>query len=284
MKFPERLLNVLVNAKRNNLTGKSLVISSQNIQWQLYFLFGKLIWLNGGSHPHRSWLRYLVQFCPEFNCEELFSETQHHYECSQYKTLYLLSKKQLISKECLKSILENKIQEHFVDILQEAQTYDVNYIIKPDSPRNLLNCGFKPDLVIIDSQELFQNSQKYSSLFDKYAFNNISLNAAPKVLDPNRLQAKVDLDTYSKLIHLLNGQLTWRDLSLKFNKDLIQVARFLVPYFNQGILELREVPDLASNFTQGKSVSNAIDKRIVEQSSCSHYSSLHVSFFDAATA
>ena len=43
-------------------------------------------------------------------------------------------------------------------------------------------------------------------------------------------------------------------------------------------------PDRQGYLKQGKSVSNPIDKRIVEQSSCSHYSSLHVSFFDAASA
>ena len=249
MNFPYPLLNLLVNAEQNNFTGKALVQSQSNTQWQLYFLLGKLIWVNGGYHPNRSWLRYLVKFCPEVNCEELFYDTQNYYECTQYQTLYLLSKKQLISKKCIKSIIENRIQEKFFDILQEHQKYDVKYIPQQDIPSNILNCGFKPSLAIIDSKEMFHTSQKYSSLFDKYDLKNISLNSAPKVLDTQQLQQKVDLNTYGNLIHLFNGQLSLRDLSLRLNKDAIKLTLSLAPYCNQGILEFREIPDVASNFT-----------------------------------
>ncbi|MDJ0574874.1 MAG: response regulator [Xenococcaceae cyanobacterium MO_234.B1] len=102
---------------------------------------------------------------------------------------------------------------------------------------------------------MFHTSHKYSSLFEQYGFKNISLNCAPKVLDINQLQAKIDLNTYGNLIHLFNGQLTWRDLSLKLNKHVIKLIRSLAPYCNQEILEFREIPDLASNFTAQQYIS-----------------------------
>ena len=249
MELPCPLLNLLVNAEQKNFTGKALVHSSNNIQWQFYFFLGQLIWVNGGVHPHRSWLRQLVRFASEVNCAELISDSRHYCECSQYQTLYLLFKKQFISKDCLRSILEHRTQEHFFDILQVAQKYEVKYLTQPQSPRNLLNGGFKPDLAIIDFQKLFHASHQYSSLLAQSTFGNISLNSAPKVLDTKQLQAKVDLNTYGNLIHLVSGQSTLRDLSVKLNQDVIQLICSLAPYEQQGILEFQEIPDLANNFT-----------------------------------
>ncbi len=249
MQFSFPLLNLLINAEQKNFTGRALVQSPKNIQWKFYFFLGQLIWVNGGMHPNRSWLRQLVKFASEVNCEELFSDSRYYYECSQYQTLYLLSKKQLISKDCLKSILETRIKEHFLDILQEAHRYDIQYIMSPDSPRNLLNSGFKPDLAFIESQKLFVTSYKYNSLFEQSPFKNLSLNLAPKVVDSKKVEVQVDFNASKDLIHLLKGQLTLKDLSLKLNKDVLQVTHALSTYYDQGILELIDVSDLASNFT-----------------------------------
>ncbi len=35
----------------NNYTGKILLKSSNEIEWQIYFFLGQLVWLNGGFIP-----------------------------------------------------------------------------------------------------------------------------------------------------------------------------------------------------------------------------------------
>ena len=252
MKPSLNLNDLLVNAEQNNFTGKVLVKSQNAVQWQLYFLLGKFIWINGGYHSNRSWLRKLVKFCPETNCEELGSATKSYYECPHYQTLYLLASKNLISKEKVKLILELRIEEKFVDILQEEEKSQVTYNLKQHTPSNILNYGFKPSLVIIDYHNILKKARQKNVLLEKSGLKHISLNYAPKVLDNQKLHKKVKLETYSHFVHFFDGNLSLRDLSFRLNKDVIKLALSLVSYINQGIVKLEEISDVNHNTTVQK--------------------------------
>ncbi len=250
MKLSLTLNDLLTNTERNNFTGKVLVKSQNSVQWQLYFLLGKFIWLNGGYHPNRSWLRTLVKFCPEINCEELGSAaTKNYYECLQYQTLYLLASKKNISKEQVKLILELRIKENFFDILQEEEKSEVTYVLKQDSPSSILNYGFKPSLVIIDYHKILKKAQQQIIFFAKSNLKNISLNYAPKILDNQKLHKKINLETYSYFVTFFNGNLSLRDLSLRLNKNVTKLALSLVSFMNQGIINLEEISDVNTNIS-----------------------------------
>ena len=249
MKLSLTLSDLLLNAENKNFTGKVLIESENPVQWQLFFLLGKLIWINGGYHSNRSWLRLLIKFCPEIDCDYLGSATKNYYECNQYQTLYLLSSKKNINNDKVKLILETIIGEKFFDILQEHEKSNVTYTLKQESPSYILNYGFKPSLVIIDYHDLLKSSQKHSAFFTKSKFRDISLNHAPKILNTQKLQEKVDLDTYSYFIHFFNGTLSLRDLALRLNKNAIKLTLSIISYVNQGIIEFQEIPDVDRNFT-----------------------------------
>ena len=247
MKPSLNLNDLLVNAEQNNFTGKVLVKSQNAVQWQLYFLLGKVIWINGGYHAHRSWLRKLVKFCPEINCEDLGSATKNYYECPQYQTLYLLASKNLINKEKVKLILELRIEEKFFDILQEQEKSQVTYNLKQDTPSNILNYGFKPSLVIIDYHNILHKAQEQIMFFAKSSLKDISLNYAPKIFDNQKLHKKVKLETYSHFVHFFDGNLSLRDLSLRLNKNVVKLALSLVSFINQGIIKLEAISDVNNN-------------------------------------
>ncbi|HHP7232105.1 MAG TPA: response regulator [Xenococcaceae cyanobacterium] len=249
MNSPNSLFDLLIDTEKNNFTGKGLIKSSKDIQWQLYFLLGKLIWINGGDHPNRSWLRHLIEFCAEVNFKELFVDTKNHYQCSQYQTLYCLFSKQLISKDCVKAIIEKRLQENFFDILQNQHQHPLEYLLQPENSSNLLSAGFKPSLVIIDDREILTTVQQYSLFFTKSRLKNISLNHAPKLLNTQELKQKLDLNTYNYLVDLFKGKLSLRDLSFKLNKDALQFALSLVPDLLQKRIQFVEIPDVASNLT-----------------------------------
>ncbi|MDJ0651178.1 MAG: hypothetical protein QNJ60_20995 [Xenococcaceae cyanobacterium MO_188.B19] len=252
MKLSLTLSDLLVNAEHNNFTGKVFIESQNSVQWQLYFLLGKLIWINGGYHSNRSWLRILIKFCPETNCEDLGSATKSYYECTQYQTLYLLASKKIISTDKVKLILETRIQEKFFDIIQEHKKCDVTYTLQQESPSNLLNYGFKPSLVIIDYHAILKNIEQDKIFSKQSILKNISLNHAPKVIDTQKLQQKVDLDTYSHFVHFFNGNLSLRDLGLRLNKNVKKIALSLASYLKQSIVEFVEIPDINDNITLEK--------------------------------
>ncbi len=252
MKLSLTLGDLLVNAEHNKFTGKVLIESQNSVQWQLYFLLGKLIWINGGYHSNRSWFRILIKFCPEINCEDLGSATKSYYECPQYQTLYLLASKKIISNDKVKLILETRIQEKFFDIIQEHKKWDVSYTLKQDSPSNILNYGFKPSLAIIDYHAILKNIEQDKTFSQESIFKNISLNHAPKVIDSQKLQQKVNLDTYSHLIHFFDGKLSLRDLALRLNKNVIKLALSLTSYLTESIVEFVEIPDVNNNITLKK--------------------------------
>ena len=252
MKLSITLSNLLVNAEHNNFTGKVFIESENPVKWQLYFLLGKLIWINGGYHANRSWLRLLIKFCPEIRFQDLGNATKSYYECTQYQTLYLLASKKIISNDKIKSILETRVQEKFFDIIQEHGKCDVTYHLKQDSPSNILNHGFKPSLVIIDYHNILKNIKQDKNFSNQSSIKNFSLNDAPKVIDIQKLQQKVNLDTYSRFVHFFDGKLSLRDLSLRLNKNATKLALYLRPYVNQSIIDFKEIPDVNSSITAEK--------------------------------
>ncbi len=252
MKIPTTLRDLLVNTEHKNFTGKVFVKSQKSPEWKFYFLMGKLIWVNGGYHCNRSWLRHLVKFCPEQNCQDLGSATKSYYECNQYQTLYLLDNKRIVNKETVKSILEARTQEKFFDILQESNKHGITYTLEQDTPSNILNFGFKPALVMIDYYNILDKSQQQSTFFSKSSLKNISLNYAPKISDSNKLQEKLDLETYSYFIKFFNGQLSLRDLALRLNKNVIKLALSLTSYEKEGIIKYQEIEDVNYDFSSQK--------------------------------
>ncbi len=51
---------------------------------------------------------------------------------------------------------------------------------------------------------------------------------------------------------LLDGKNTLRDLAMKMDKDVLEVAIGLVPYFFKGYLRLLEIPDIPKIYFQVK--------------------------------
>lgn len=74
--LPSEIFAQIKNCINNRFTGKLNIVSSNTLQWIVYFYAGKIVGDSGGSHPIRRLHRQIVQYCPSLTKEvESFHDT-----------------------------------------------------------------------------------------------------------------------------------------------------------------------------------------------------------------
>lgn len=233
--------------KQDKFTGQLTIESSQgSIAWKMYFCLGRIVWANGGFHPHRAYLRALARICPQIKLDPNNVTRAKKYQCWRYRLLNnLLQKKQIDSKQ-FSSLVKTIIGEVIFDIIEREKTVVIKYFIINTSADYLLDRGLKISANLIDIDTILQKIQKEEqnwSNFCQSQDNFWSPNLAPKIKDLDQLKFTVNRDIYYKLINLIDGRHTWRDLAVKLDRDLISLTTSLMPYFQQGLLEIIGIPD-----------------------------------------
>ena len=66
----------------------------------------------------------------------------------------------------------------------------------------------------------------------------------PKIQNPELLKARSSASTYNLLNTLITGRSTFWDLSIRMKRDVIQVARSMMPYIKLGFIDLTTIDDL----------------------------------------
>ncbi|MGF1488231.1 MAG: response regulator [Prochloraceae cyanobacterium] len=260
----DRELNSL---KQKQFTGELTVKSSQNLEWKIYLCLGRLVWIDGGYHPHRSWLRALAKYCPKIQLNKTIITIAKKYQCWNYRILTSLFQNKKISKEQFRAIVETKISEAIFDILQQEKTNSLDYLLKETAADYLLDCGLKVSHTLIDIDTILRKIDKSQQMWSQCCQQKHdcwSPNLAPNIKNLERLKQEVSDEVYQNFVKLIDGRYTLRDLAIKLDRDLQPLTYSLVPYIEKGLLELKEVSDLPQNivsFTHHKNLSNnpAID-------------------------
>jgi len=244
--------NILFNQKLNTLTKEKFTgkfkIKSQNerIEWDIYYCLGKIVWAQGGCHPHRSWLRALAKICPKIKLDKTLYIRSQKYECWRYRYLSSLLQIQQINKKEFSSIVKIIVDEIIFDIIHTQKKESLEYSTKPTSADHLLDCGLKVSFIIINTYTLIEINQKKEQEWSKFneKFSAFSPNLAPNILNPELFKTKVNPNIYQIFTKYINGKNTLRDLSVKINRDLSSLTSSLIPYIHQQYIELKEIPDL----------------------------------------
>ena len=114
------LTRQLVSLQQKQFSGRLEVKSATGIVWQLYLCLGRLIWVNGGEHPHRSWRRHLTKYCPQANQLQLQLSPKdvERSECNNYQFLTSCLQNKLVKPQQIAALVKSKVQELLFDILQ----------------------------------------------------------------------------------------------------------------------------------------------------------------------
>ena len=246
-------LNALFTQKLNYLkqeqfTGElKIQCHNKNIEWHIYFCLGRIVWGNGGYHPHRCWLRALVQNCPQIKLNPAIISGAKKYQCWRYRLLITLSKNQQITQQQFSQILQTSVGEIIFDILQQEQKEPLEYLTQNTSANYLLDSGLKISELLLDINIIVTKIQKEQQNYLKYFDEKLvtwSPHLAPSIKNLALLKQAVNPDIYQKFLELINGRNTLRDLAVKLSRELALLNASLIPLIQQELLELVEIDDL----------------------------------------
>ena len=118
-KFNSRLANQLVFIKQKQFTGKIKITSATGIEWLIYLCLGRLVWIDGGIHPHRSWKRLVDKYCPQVDWNNFQLRKDQNFESGDYYLLTILLQRKLLQREQVTELIKSKVVEVFFDLLQQ---------------------------------------------------------------------------------------------------------------------------------------------------------------------
>lgn len=231
------ILNPILTCSSQRFTGKLEIAARSGEPWGLYYQFGRLIWVTGGTHAVRRWRRTLARYCPDLDLNRFKVRDRDRFECWDYRVFQVLLGRQRISREQANAIANTAIEDVVFDLLQEST---VSTLLSTHySEDSLPESGIllQPSLVVDRAQKRWQawcNAQ----LID------LSPNRAPLLRHPAKLREITSAATYKRMSAILNGRATLRDLAVLLNQDLLRLALSLKPYIRQGFVDLVEIPDL----------------------------------------
>lgn len=244
MSANNKLGEQLIALHRQNFTGILMINSQDGKQWQLYFYLGKFLWSMGGSHVNRSWKRHFQQYCPHVDISSLVLRYKENLASKNYYLINVLLQRKIVKKEQIKTLIESRTKEILFDILQEEYNRPLNYILEPKSAHYLLKIGFSLSLAFINLEQILFQAQQSWSTWGSKGLASCSPNLAPLLFNRQQLKYQVPDVVFKNMSRLLNGKRSLRDLSLKMDKEVVEVACGIVPYFFKGYLRLLEIPDI----------------------------------------
>ena len=246
------LYKIIAYSIQKKFIGQINLISSNNIQWQFYFWTGQLIWIEGGIHPNRIWLRHIIKYFSEINIDTIKLNSESKYQCYQYQILKTILQKELVKQEQVQKMLFNRTKEIFDDIFHEESQRKLEIKIIPMTSQQLSAAGFQPSLVVSNIKEILQESQQTYTNFVRQAGVSFSFNYAPFIVDKEGLRHELPPHIYENFVQYFDGKNTLKGLAFKLDKDLIKLSLSIVPFLKKKIIKLAKVEDVPSYFTVDK--------------------------------
>lgn len=234
------LFESLYNSK---LTGQVVYLRHVDDQnpWVFHLYMGQLLYVHGGSHSMRRWLRHVSASCPQLmnlNAEiavALQSTDLPAFSIHwQYQLLSHWMNQGKVTREQIRRVLVGLLQEVLFDLLQTESVLP---------PRSQASASLPARLVALSVDEYVAQADRHWQTWQAANLQQISPNLAPVIQQPEALQAAAG-SVYQILSKLLDGQRTLRDLSLRMKRDLLSVTRSLMPYVDLQHLELQTIADI----------------------------------------
>ena len=236
------LFNQLISLKQKQFTGKVNLKSPQNINWTFYLYLGRLVWVDGGIHPNRSWKRLLDKCCLNSNINKIEIGDIFKFQDPSHYILAILLKNRLIKREQATEIIRVKATEVLFELLQLKQKLKISSM--PVSPSSFFSLDLSSEINLLNIEDVVQDAQQIWLVWKHKGLENYSPNLAPILKNPEQLQEEVSGIVFQNFLLLLDGQRTLLDLAVRMNKDVNRLTSSLRNYVNQGLLDFVEVEDI----------------------------------------
>ena len=227
--------------KQLRFSGQLVLTGLEGQKWVVYLSQGLIMYVTGGTHPVRQWIRNLKVHLPQITAE--ISALQGDLACIsnegpsvcwQYQLLRLWVEHQKISREQAAKMIWNIFVEILFDITRTKQI----------SCELQLDKSLSAKLVLIDSTHVITEANRLWRAWQAAKLTNCSPDKAAVIRHSEQLQQNTSGPVYQMLIKLLGEQRSLHDLAVQMKRDVITVTRSLTPYIQSGLVELINIPDL----------------------------------------
>lgn len=262
-KYNSRLSNQLIFLKQKQFTGKVNIKDSLGIEWSLYLCLGRLVWAEGGVHPHRAWKRLLDRYCPQVNEDNFQLDKNQEFECGDYYVLTVLLQKKFINREEATEFIKLRANEVIFDMLQSETKKPLTITPETASNSSFLTSGLQMSISLVNIEDVIVEAEQAWVIWREKGLHRYSPNLAPQMKQQERLREEVSGIVFQNFLKLLDGQRSLRDLASRMNKDVRRLASSLMPYVNQELLEFVKIDDIKLSHLE----TNTLDSRKrIEQS------------------
>ncbi len=235
--------------KQAQFSGDLTIISRDGLQWHFYLYLGRLIYGSGGEHSVRRWRRNLTAYLPQIAGDisylehELQSLTPESVKfCWEYELLRRWLRENKAQREAVMSMVMAILREIFFDL---NQTMEIYFFLNDQ-----LHIPITEQISLMDTESVIIPAWEQWQNWVSAKLGDRSPNKAPVIRLPEQLKQKTSPTTYNSLEKILNGKNTLRDLAIQLKRDLVKLGNFLIPYVQEGYIELVSIPDLPAPVAQ----------------------------------
>jgi two-component system, chemotaxis family, response regulator PixG len=231
--------NLFDTLKQIKFCGQLILTENQGTQWNFHLCQGHILYVTGGTHFVKRWLRNMQVTFPQINAnpaalkEELDNIAgKKHLICWQYQLLSNWVKQQKITHEQATRI----VWLIFVEVLFNlARAKEITYELKAENLR-------AEGIITVDIRQAISEADRQLKLWQTIQVN-FAPDRVPVIKEAEQLQQNTSSSVYQALKKLLDGRRTLRDLALKMNRDVVRVTSSLLPFIQLGLIELTNVAD-----------------------------------------
>jgi two-component system, chemotaxis family, response regulator PixG len=244
-KSPSNLATQLIYFKQKQFTGQINIQGNSKTVWKIYLCLGRLVWADGGVHPHRSWKRLIDKYCPKIDWYTSKIDFSSKSDCGDYHALKTLLEQKFIGREQALELVKTRGIEIIFDLLQLEVQQQLRITTEIASTSSFLTSGLQMSISLVNIEQVIYEAQQTWLIWQQKGIEKWSPNLAPVMRKQDRLKEEVSGIVYQNFLRLLDGQRTLKDLSSSMGKDVRKLTSSLIPYVQQDLLDIIEVNDIA---------------------------------------
>lgn len=200
--------------------------------WFVFFLNGRIVYATSAEQGTQRLKDYLGRYGLDQELSNVESPDLLVVGNAEYNCLWRLMEQHRLDPAQGRTILDGMIRETLFDLLSlHAGTFA--FEIGP---------ALTPQLTTFDTGQLASQSLKQVQLWKQFYPHIRSPDQCPLLIDRDDIQERLAEQTLQTLSDWATGRIAIRKIARTRNRDIPTVARVILPYVQQGIIQLIDPP------------------------------------------
>ncbi|MDJ0703024.1 MAG: response regulator [Leptolyngbyaceae cyanobacterium MO_188.B28] len=195
--------------------------------WLVFFLNGQIVYAGNTDGS----LGRLYDYLHHFNLHTALDSTAvsaiASFNSPEYGYLWTLLERHVLSPEQGRSILQNMVRETLFDLLSLHQG---SFVFK-------LGAALNPQLTTLEIGPLVTEITKQIQEWKQFNPHIQSPQQCPIIPDLDSLRGNLPRNAFVRLSDWMDGQTSIRQIARYLNRDILTVARAILPYVKHGLVQ-----------------------------------------------